>query len=55
MLNLTPNFTKGRELDRISIFRGGYLEREGEHFQEGRSFYIKSKLNSEIFDHKKHL
>ena len=55
MLNLTPNFTKGRELDRISIFRGGYLERKGEHFQEVHSFYIKSKLNSEIFDHKKHL
>ena len=40
-------FNKGDGLDRISIFRGG------DFFLGGCSFYIKSKLKSEIFH--KHL
>ena len=42
----------GRGLDRTSILRGGLLGRRGWIFQGGRSFYIKNKLKSEIFNNK---
>ena len=46
-------FKKGG-LDRVSVLRGGYWERGCNFFQEGGcSFYIKSKLKSEIFNYKK--
>ena len=41
---------KGRGLDRTSILRGGGGLFQGEG---GYSFYIKSKLKSEIFNDKK--
>ena len=48
----TTKFSKRGRLDRISVFRGGCLERGGNFFQAGCSFYIKNKLKSEIFNNK---
>ena len=51
-------FRKGG-VDRISIFSEGCWEQQGDILQEGMgvgcSFYIKNKLNSEIFKNKKSL
>ena len=44
------NFSRRREVDRISIFKGGLL---GDLFPKGRCFYIKNKLKSKIFSDKK--
>ena len=43
---------KKMRLDRISVFRGGLLERRGDYLQDG-GFYIKNRLKSEIFNNKK--
>ena len=49
-VNRLANLKKGAGTDRTSIFRGGCWERGGDLFQGGCSFYIKYKLNSEIFN-----
>ena len=47
-----PTKFSNRGLDRTSIFRGGLLG--GDFFQGGGcNFYMKNKLNSEIFNGKK--
>ena len=43
---------EGGGLDRISIFKGDYWEKEGWLFSGGCSFHIKNKLKSEIFNNK---
>ena len=48
-LSLLPNFLKGGELDRISVFKGGLLS----IFSGGCRFYKKSMLKSEMFNDKK--
>ena len=57
-----PNFQKGGAveggggLDRISIFRGELLGKRGLiFFRKGCSFYLKNKLESEIFNDKNSL
>ena len=39
-----------KKRDRTSILRQGYRERGGWTFPGGYNFYIKNKLNSEIFN-----
>ena len=50
-LNLLPNVKK-RELDRTSVFRGGFLGKMGWRFSGSCNFYIKNKLKSGIFNDK---
>ena len=54
-LSLLPNFQKGGgSLTGSQFLEGGCWERGGvTFFMEGCSFYIKSKLKSEIFNDKK--
>ena len=47
-----PSFQKGGP-DRISILEEGCWERGGDFFQGGCSFYLKNKLQPEIFNDKK--
>ena len=47
-VSLQPNFQKGCELDRISVFREGLLGKRGWLFQVGCSFYIKNKLKNKL-------
>ena len=62
--NFQPNFQKGGVLAKISIFRGQVVEKEWMTFSGGNrgrglgsgwvsNFYVKNKLNSEIFIDKK--
>ena len=52
-VNLRPDFQKGGELDRTSVFRGGWWERGCDFFQGGCNFLTKDKLKSGIFNDKK--
>ena len=53
-VNLLPNFQKGGELDRTSVFIGGCWERGGDFPQGGGyNFSIKDKLKPGIFNDKK--
>ena len=54
-LCLQPHFQNREGLDRISIFRGGLLEKRGVTFFKGCSFFIEIKLKSEIFNNKNNL